>query len=363
MFDFRPDEEQTMLVGAINRFATEKIHKGFREADERGVIPADLIQMGWEIGLTAAAIPETWGGLGEYSVVTGGLAVEAFAFGDLATALQIMLPNLVAIPLLLCGSEAQKATYLPDFTLATPPNVTAALTERVYQFDPRHLGTMAERQDETYILTGQKVYVPLANQAENMLVWANEDGITQGFLLPTNTPGISLGPQDKLMGFKGLPTFEVKLDQVIIPASDRLGEAEGCDFDLLLNHSRVALGAAAVGMAKAAYEYARDYSKQRVQFGKPIAQNQSIAFMLADMLSDVESMRMLVWEAAWLLDQGREATQAVTVLKHYVDQAVLRVADSAVQILGGYGYIREFPVELYLRNARGFAASDGLMMI
>ena len=150
------------------------------------------------------------------------------------------------------------------------------------------------------------------------------------------------------------------LENCRIPAGGRLGGDDGIDFDLILNHSRVALGAAAVGVARAAFEYARDYAKQRVQFGEPIAHRQSIAFMLADMAMDVDGARLMVWEAAWQLDQGQDATRACTVMKQYVDDMVLRVADAAVQTLGGYGYIREYPVELWLRNARGFATFDGL---
>ncbi|RIK17511.1 MAG: acyl-CoA dehydrogenase, partial [Anaerolineae bacterium] len=124
-----------------------------------------------------------------------------------------------------------------------------------------------------------------------------------------------------------------------------------------------ALGAAAVGMARAGFEYARDYAKERVQFGEPIAHRQSIAFMLADMATEVDEARLLVWETAWMLDQGQDVTREATIMKQQVDRMVMQVADRAVQILGGYGYIREYPVELWLRNARGFATFDGLAMI
>ncbi len=165
------------------------------------------------------------------------------------------------------------------------------------------------------------------------------------------------------MGVGALPLYRVELNAVRVPAANRLGGEQGIDFGLLLNHSRVALGAAAVGVARAGYEYAREYAKQRVQFGEPIAHRQSIAFMLAEMAIDVEAARLLVWEAAWKLDQGQDATREITVMKQYVDRIVLDTADRAVQALGGYGYIREYPVELWLRNARGFAHFDGLAMI
>jgi alkylation response protein AidB-like acyl-CoA dehydrogenase len=155
----------------------------------------------------------------------------------------------------------------------------------------------------------------------------------------------------------------VTLEDVRVPATAKLGGEAGIDFGRILNYSRVALGAAAVGMARAGYEYARDYAKQRVQFGEPIGHRQSIAFMLADMATDVDEARLMVWEAAWLLDQGKDATRETAVMKQRIDNLVLNVTDRAVQVLGGYGYIREYPVELWLRNARGFATFDGLTIV
>ncbi|MEZ4645566.1 MAG: acyl-CoA dehydrogenase [Chloroflexota bacterium] len=203
----------------------------------------------------------------------------------------------------------------------------------------------------------------LAGNAELILVYANENGRTQGFFVPADSAGLTISGRDKLMGIKALPTYKVALKDVRVPAANKLGGPDGCNFQAILNHSRVALGAAAVGVARAGYEYAREYAKQRVQFGEPIAHRQSIAFMLADMATDIDSARLLVWEAAWLLDNGKDATREITVMKNYVDQLVVDVTDRAVQALGGYGYIREYPVELWLRNARGFATFDGLSMI
>ncbi|HQF71818.1 MAG TPA: acyl-CoA dehydrogenase, partial [Promineifilum sp.] len=196
-----------------------------------------------------------------------------------------------------------------------------------------------------------------------ILVYANEGGHTQAFLVPAGTPGLSVGKRDKLMGVKALTTNLLTLSNCRVPAANKLGGEAGIDFSLLLNHSRVALGAAAVGVARAGFEYARDYAKQRVQFGEPIAHRQSIAFMLADMATEIDEARLLVWEVAWMLDQGQEATKEATIMKQQVDRMVVQVADRAVQILGGYGYIREYPVELWLRNARGFASFDGLAII
>jgi alkylation response protein AidB-like acyl-CoA dehydrogenase len=363
MLDFRPDEEQKMLAETIARFSKERVRKLYRDAEEEGSVPNGVVQAGWEIGLLPTAIPEAYGGFGEYSAVTGALATEEFAWGDLAVTLQILAPNLVAIPIMLCGTDAQKQTYLPQFCDETPPKVSAALIEPVIQFSPYKLKTTATLDGDAYVLRGTKTYVPLADEAELILVYANEDGKTQAFLVPIDTENLVVGKRDKLMGVRALQTNLVTLDGCRVPVATKLGREQGIDFSLILNHSRVALGAAAVGVARAGFEYARDYAKERVQFGEPIAHRQSIAFMLADMATEVDEARLLVWEAAWLLDQGQDATRESTIMKQQVDRMVMQVADRALQILGGYGYIREYPVELWLRNARGFATFDGLAMI
>ena len=363
MLDFRPDEEQKMLTDTIARFARERLRKVYRDAEEEGEIPAALVQAGWEIGLLPTAIPEAYGGFGEYSSVTGALAIEEMAWGDLAVTLAVMAPNLVAVPVMLCGTEAQREEYLPRFCNEAPPKLTAALIEPLVQFSPYRLKTTAVREGAEYVLEGVKTFVPLADEAEAILIYANEGGHTQAFLVPAGTPGLTVGKRDKLMGVKALTTNLLTLSDCRIPAENKLGGEASIDFSLLLNHSRVALGAAAVGVARAGFEYARDYAKQRVQFGEPIAHRQSIAFMLADMATEIDEARLLVWEVAWMLDQGQDATKEATIMKQQIDRMVVLVADRAVQVLGGYGYIREYPVELWLRNARGFASFDGLAII
>ncbi len=363
MINFELDQEQKMLTDAIGRLAQERVRKVFRDADEEGVLPPDVVKAGWEIGVLPTSIPEAYGGFGDYSVMTGALAAEAFAWGDLATTLHVMTPNLVAIPLMLAGTEAQKEAHLPLFCEESLPKVTAALTEPVIQFDPRALKTTAVLENDTYILNGTKSFVPLAEDAETFLIYANENGQTQAFFVPRGADGLEVCAREKLMGVRALPTFQVKLDHVRISTVNKLGGNEGINFGRILNHSRVALGALAVGMAKAAFEYARDYAKERVQFGEPIAHRQSIAFMLAEMAMDIDAARLLVWETAWQLDQGQDATQSAAVMKYYVDDMVMSVCDRALQTLGGYGYIREYPVELWLRNARAFATFDGMAIV
>ena len=360
MLEFELDEEQKMLVDALGRFAESRMRKVYRDAEEEGAIPQDVVQAGWEFGLIPTALPEEYGGFGEYSAITNVLAIEELAYGDLAIALNILAPGLSAIPLMLAGTEEQQTAYLPKYCDQAPPSITAALAEPKVQFNPRKLSTTAILEGDSYILDGSKCLVPLADSSEVFLIYANDGDTTQAFIVPKETEGLEVGEREQLMGIRALPTFRLTFKGCRIPVKNRLGGEEGIDFDLILNHGRVALGAAAVGLAKAGYDYAREYAKTRVQFDEPIAHRQSIAFLLADMAIEVDAARLLVWETAWKLDQGEDATREATLMKSYVDDVVLQIADRAVQTLGGYGYVREYPVELWLRNARGFASFDGL---
>jgi len=360
MLEFELDEEQKMLVEAIGRFAETKIRKVYRDAEEEGAIPVDVVQAGWDFGLLPTAIPEQHGGFGEYSTITNVLATEELAYGDLAIALNILAPGLTAIPIMLDGTDDQKQSFLPRYCDSLPPAIAAAFTEPRIQFDPHNLSTTAVLDGDEYVIDGSKCLVPLADAAEVFLVYADEDGKTQAFIVNRETDGFEVVEREELMGIQALPTFRVAIEQCRVPKVNRLGGDAGIDFDLILNHGRVALGAAAVGLAKAGYEYALEYAKGRIQFGEPVAHRQSIAFMLADMAIEVDAARLLVWETAWKLDQGLDATKEATLMKSYVDNVVVQIADRAVQTLGGYGYIREYPVELWLRNARGFASFDGL---
>ncbi|HBY95942.1 MAG TPA: acyl-CoA dehydrogenase [Chloroflexi bacterium] len=369
MIAFEPTDEQRLMVETVRQFAHEQMRERAHAADEARALPTDVIAGAWELGLIPSNIPEAYGGFGErHSALTGVLTAEALGEGDLAMALATLAPNLVAVPLLECGTEAQKETLLPRFTGDAPPRAAAALIEPTWNFDPCHLKTVAHRDGEHYVLTGRKAYVPLADQADLLLVYAHdaERDVPAAFFIQRNSEppgGLGVGPREKLMGVQALPTFGLTLDEVSVPPAARLGGEKGFNLEKLLNYSRVALAALATGVGKAAYEYALNYAKEREAFGKPIAQFQAIAFMLAEMAIEVEAMQLHAWKAAWALDQGQAATQAAVLAKQYADEAVLTIADRAVQILGGHGYIREHPVERWLRDARGFATFTGLAMV
>jgi acyl-CoA dehydrogenase len=302
MYSFDPSEEQKMLIDAVNRFSTNDLRPAAHDAEESGQFLSKLINKGWELGVLQASIPEAYGGFGDRSAVTGVLAAESLAWGDLAGSLAIMVPGLFTLPILLAGTEEQKKKYIPPVIEAAWQPYTAAMMEAKFDFDPNDLGTTAEAAGDGYLLNGEKTNVPFAAEAPAMIVYAKLDGRTVGFILPAGTPGVTISAdRQKLMGLNAIPFHSVKLEAVHLPKAQLLTG----DFGPVLDSSRVALAAMAVGLAKAAFEYSRDYAKDRDVFGVKVAQKQVIAFMLAEMAIEIEAMRDLTWEAAWMLDTGK----------------------------------------------------------
>ena len=363
MFSFEPSEEQQMFVEAARKFASKELREHARDADEKGDLAGDILSGGWELGLLPASIPEQYGGFGDRSAVTGVLAAEELAWGDLSAALALSAPNLVAMPVLLSGTDEQKARLLPEFCAGSYVAASAAVIEPRYDFDSTSMKTVATASNGSYVLNGVKCNVPYAAEADWMIAYASLDGKTEGFLVRRGTGGVTVKEREQNMGMKALPLYSVDFHHCELPRTQRLGGDKGTDFGLLLNCSRLALAAMAIGVARGAYEYALEYAKNRKAFGEAIAQRQSIAFMLAEMLMDIEAARLMTWETAWLLDEKRDATKAACLAKNFADDMSLMVTDRAVQILGGHGYIRDYPVEMWLRNARGFAVMEGIAIV
>src|ERR1700677_1480016 len=369
MISFDLTEEQRMIRDTVVAFAKDEIRPAAREADETGAIASPLIEQAWELGLVRGVIPEQYGGYGDArSAVTGAIVAEELAFGDLSIAVHALAPRLVAFPVIEFGTDDQRMRILKDFASDTFTAGSAALIEPRFDFDASALTTTATLDGAGFILNGVKCYVPLAADSANILIFATtnreaEFAGVQGFLLPRETPGLTIGGREQNMGLKGVATYELKLENCRVGLESKLGGEQGIDFARIVSQSRVAMAAMAVGVARAAYEYAKDYAKERKAFGVPIATKQAIAFMLAEMAIEIDASRLLVWEAAWHLDRGEDAMKESYQARNYAAQACLMVADNALQILGGHGYIREHPVELWLRNARGFAILDGLATV
>jgi acyl-CoA dehydrogenase len=363
MVNFKPTDEQELVRQTMASFAREVLRPAAREADEKNDVPETVVRRGWELGLVQSSIPETRGGYGDArSAVTGVLLLEELGYGDLSMALHLLAPRLLTIPLLVCGSEAQQKSLLPRFAGEQFTAATAALTEPRWDFDATALTTRAERRGGDWIITGEKCLVPLAATADVILVYADTADGKAAFIVERGARGVTVGERERNMGIKALATYPVHLADVHVPADARL-PGDRAAIERLIDASRVGIAALAVGVARAAFEYARDYAKERRAFGMFIAQKQAIAFMLSNMAIEIDAMRLLVWEAAWKLDGGAPATRECYLAKHYASEAALTITDNAVQVLGGHGYIRDHMVELWLRNARGFATFDGLAIV
>jgi alkylation response protein AidB-like acyl-CoA dehydrogenase len=364
MISFAPTEDQQAVIDTIRRFMRDKVARIRQNADEERGFPAAVVQEGWRLGIVGSWLPEDFGGLGEaHSAISATLYSEELGSGDMALALQVLTPVLFGLPVLKFGSAAQKEKWLPLLGEDKIPAITAAFTENGWNFDPNNMNTSASLEGDSYVLNGAKTFVPLADAAQAILVYANENGKTQAFIIEKKTEGLIIGEREALMGLRALPTFDLTMQNVKVPASARLGEEQGCDVCHLLNLSRVTVGALGVGIARTALEHALTYARERQAFGRAIAQFQSIAFMLAEMQMEMDAARLMVWEAAWNLDKGNEATRECVLAFNYANDTAMMVADRALQIYGGHGYIRENPVEQLLRNARAITGLTGLAML
>lgn len=369
MYSFDPTEEQKMIMDTAREFARKEMAPKAHDADEAAKLPEGFLDKAWELGLAVAAIPEKYAGAAmDRSALTGVLLLEELGVGDLAMALAMLAPATFAYPILDHGTEAQKEKWLRACTTASFPKLTSALIEPDMDFDAQALATRAKPSAGGYVLSGKKCFVANGGSAEAYLVYAREgeaEGFdhVQAFVVPRSARGLTVSDKEKNMGVHALDSVELTLDNVEVPADAKVGGAAGIDFERVLCYSRVALSALALGVARAAFEHSVEYAKERKTFGRPIGTRQAIAFSVADMRIELDSARMLVWEAAWRLDRGEKATKETYLAKLYADEMVLKVTDEAVMVMGGHGFIRENPVERWLRNGRGFAAFDGMAMV
>jgi alkylation response protein AidB-like acyl-CoA dehydrogenase len=285
--------------------------------------------------------------------------------------MSILTLGLAAVPILLAGNPEQKERYLPWFCDTQELKAGAfALTEPEAGSDVASIRTTAKRDGDTYVINGQKRFITLGGIADLYVIFATlqpgggHESIC-AFIVEANTPGLKAGKKEKKMGMRASHTGDVILEQVRVPVQNLLGE-EGQGFYIAMQafeHTRPLVAIAAVGVARAAYEYALDYARQRVQFGKPIIAKQAVRFMLADMATEIDAARLLVWRAAWSADQGLPCNLPASMAKFYASDMAMKVTTDAVQILGGYGYMREYPVEKWMRDAKILQIVEGTSQI
>jgi alkylation response protein AidB-like acyl-CoA dehydrogenase len=369
MISFGLSEEQELVRETVREFATTEMREIARESDEAGEVPEAFLEKIQELGLVASAIPEEYGGGGlDRSPVTNVLILEELAFGDVPLAVAAMAPALFVTPLLDFGTDEQKSTYLPLFGSSSYQAASLALTEPNFAFDVANLRTIAEAKGDGYRITGRKRLVPMGDRATHFLVVARggaREGLDdlQAFIVPRDAKGLTVSGPEKTMGLRATPFTALELDGVDVDAGARLGGDATIDGRRLVNLCRTAGSALAVGLSRAVMEFSIPYAKEREAFGQAIAQKQAIAFRLAEMQIETNAMRWLTWKAASLLENGLDATKASQLAQSYVVRETMKIADNGVQIFGGHGYIRDYPVEMWYRNARTVTAMEGVAAV
>jgi acyl-CoA dehydrogenase len=367
---FSLTEEQKQLRRLARTFAEREIRPREAEHDAEQRHPAEVIAHAHEVGLMNLHVPMEYGGLG-LSAFDGMLVGEEINWGCSGIGTSILANGLGAGPVILFGSDEQKARWLPPLT-DRPIVCSFALSEPGAGSDVAALGSTAARDGDEYVLNGSKTFITNAGHAEWSVVFAKTDpaaghrGIS-AFVVPMSTPGVTIEKHLEKMGQRATDTSAFALHDVRVPAENRLG-AEGDGFRIAmatLDFTRPGTAIGAVGVAQAAYEHALAYAKERVTFDLPIAMHQAIGFMVADMATEIQAARLLCWQAAWMLDQGmgREATLHSSFAKRFAADTAMKVTTDAVQVLGGYGYIKEYPVEKLMRDAKLFQIYEGTSQI
>ncbi len=366
MISFELTEEQKLIQKTSREFAAKELKDISRDCDESGKIPKKILDKAWELGLANAAVPEKCDGIGmERSAMTNVLILEELGYACSSLATAIMAPSAFIHPIIDFGTEDQKRKYLPDYAGEKFTPAAMALHESEFTFDLTNMKTAASRSGDQWTISGEKRLVPFGDTAGHYLVLARtgEQSLSgiNAFILPRDIKGLTINAEsEKTMGLKPLPTFRLNLDNVTVSESERLGGKTGIDGKAMINSIRSANSAICVGLSRAVVDYSIPYSKERIAFGQPIAQKQAVAFMLAEMFMETESMRWLVWKAASLLDQGCDATRASTLAQYYANKHTILIADNGLQIFGGHGYIRDLPLEMWLRNARTLTVLEGM---
>jgi alkylation response protein AidB-like acyl-CoA dehydrogenase len=365
VIDFELSDDQRILQASVREMCERLIVPNARQWDEEERFPHEVIPALGEMGLLGMQIPERYGGAGmkfhDYVV-----ALEEVARADASVGLTMASHNsLCTGHLYLAGNEAQRQKYLPR--LASGKVLGGwGLTEPGSGSDAGAARTRAVRKGDKWSLSGTKTFITQGSVGEIFVVLASTSpekkakGLT-AFIVERGTPGFRTGKKIEKMGLRASDTTELVLEDVELPDEQRLGEIDHGFFDTLkvLDKGRIGIGAWSVGIGRAAFEAARRYAKERVQFDKPIAEFQAIQHMLADMATELDAARLLVWRAAWMQDQGKRTTLESSIAKYYAARATMRACNAAVQVHGGYGYTREFDVERYLRDAKLAEIGEG----
>ncbi len=363
-FDVTPSDEQKMLVAAVRDFALRDCRPAALAADAACSTPLELLATASELGLSAIGVPGVYGGVFEHrSTTTAALIAEALAEGDMGIALACLAPAGAATALGLWGDATQQAAYLPSFAGDTPPAAAIALAEPQVLFDPLSLQTRATRTAAgDFVLDGVKALVPRAADAALLLVAAELDGAASLFIVESGTSGMTSVP-DPGMGVRAAATASVSFESVKLPSSSIVGDSDPQVYRELVALGRLGWCALALGTGQAVLHYVSEYVNQRVAFGEPISNRQSVAFMVANIAIELESLRLVTYRAAGLAETGRDFIREATLARALAAQHATQIGSDGVQLLGGHGYTKEHPVERWYRDLRGASMLEGALML
>jgi acyl-CoA dehydrogenase len=368
LVDFTLTDEQKDLRELAHSFAEKEIRRVAWEYDRDGTWPQEIVEKAFEVGLMNVHITEAYGGPG-LDYLSGCLIEEELGWGCSGIGTSLMANGLACAPLLIGASEETKRKYLGMLT-EEPRLASFCLTEPDAGSDVSGMKTRAVKTGDKYVISGSKCFITNGGHASWYMVYAKTDpdaghrGIT-AFVVDRDAPGVSVDKKEDKLGQRASDTATISFDEVEVPAENMIGE-ENKGFKLAmmtLDRTRPGVSALAVGIARAAFEFASDYSKERIQFGVPIAMHQAVAFMIADMATKIEAARLLVWESAVLLDQGKRNTLVSSHAKRFAADTAMEVTVDAVQVYGGYGFIKEYPVEKLMRDAKIMQLYEGTSQI
>jgi len=364
VIDFQLTDDQIALRDMAHEFAANEMRPKAAAYDQGHTFPEDVMRKAFEVGFLTCTVPAEYGGVGLGDLDTA-IVSEELSWGCAGMYTTMMANSLAFTPILLFGTDEQKKRLFAPF-LKEMAFASYCLTEREAGSDTSAIKTTARKDGAGYVINGSKCFITNGGVASLYVVFANSApgkgprGLSV-FVVPRGTPGLSVGKVEDKFGHRASNTTELFFEDVRVPASNLLGR-EGLGFVVAMrtfDKTRAAVGAAGVGIARAALEHAVEYSKTRVQFGKPIAALQATAFKLAQMAMDVEAARLVVWRAAWLMDQGKSNGKESAMAKCLGSDVAMRNALEALQIFGGYGYMKDYPVEKLVRDAKLLQIYEG----
>lgn len=355
MISFAPTEEQRLMCDIAADFAAKKLASGARAADESRRFSPELLDRMWGLGLVANLASDA-AASSEQPTLLNVQALERLAEGDATAAMALAGPLGFVKALAEQGSRGQKDELLPLFAGDAFRSAAIAHT------DARGAKVASARATPAgYEISARKALVPFAGRCSHFLVIAACEGRLEGFVIARETPGVSIAVPCPTLGLRALEMADVAFNKILVSKAARLGETDGSDVARVMDGARAALSAILTGLSSAVFKHALPYTQERVVHGEPIARKQSVAFKLAEMHTEIEAMRWMTWKAADELDKGRSAKRSASLARRYCAARAMAIADEGVQLFGGHGFVRDLPLEMWLRNARSLSVLDGLV--